>query len=361
MKDVYSSSKIVIDDANPVTAPWGSVNSRVFDAVAAGRLVVSNGILGAHELFGDKMPTFNSTEELHQLLELYLSDPDLLHRKTTALREDVIRYHTYDIRAKELEASLLEIGWAPYQARASPDDTCSPTLPSKPQAINRTHMCVLTRTHPGQNQTIEPLVRSLLLAVDPLPGLTMDVFLFNTDPERYASTLFMETIAKAINTEVGYCGVHVVKGFKTLPLPTCYAYDYTDLTLKYVLDATTCSHILVTNGNNMYELEFVSTVYQHMQQGRHIVGVDFMTHHPRGPTNKINTVVKVAMKRGHIELGGVVVSRAAIQRTNAMFLPQGINTINMFARDFFFFKALLAGLQHDNDVVLVHKTLLHHM
>ena len=272
-----------------------------------------------------------------------------------------MRYHTYDIRAKELEAALLEIGWAPYQARASTDDTCSPRLLQKPQAINTTHMCVLIRTHPGHNQTIEPLVKGLLVAADPLPGLNMNVFLFNTDPKRYASTLFMETLAKAINTEVGHCVVHVVKGFKTLPLPECYAYDYTDLMLKYVIDATTCSHILVTNGDNMYEPEFVSTVYQHMQQGRHIVGVDFRTHHPRGPAKKAHTVVKVAMKRAHIELGGVVVSRAAIQRTKAEFLPQGINTASMFARDFFFFKALFAGLRSNKDLVLVHKVLLHHM
>src|SRR5690606_23910479 len=41
--NLYRSTKIVLDDANHVTKPWASVNSRVFDALAAGCLVITNG------------------------------------------------------------------------------------------------------------------------------------------------------------------------------------------------------------------------------------------------------------------------------------------------------------------------------
>jgi hypothetical protein len=40
---LYKDAKIVIDDANHVTKPWGSINSRVFDATSAGALVITNG------------------------------------------------------------------------------------------------------------------------------------------------------------------------------------------------------------------------------------------------------------------------------------------------------------------------------
>lgn len=43
LPEIYRSSKVVIDDANHVTKPWGSVNSRVFDALACGTLVLTNG------------------------------------------------------------------------------------------------------------------------------------------------------------------------------------------------------------------------------------------------------------------------------------------------------------------------------
>ncbi len=53
LPDVYRRSHFVIDDAASSTKPYGSVNSRVFDALAAGALPLSNGALGMTELFGD--------------------------------------------------------------------------------------------------------------------------------------------------------------------------------------------------------------------------------------------------------------------------------------------------------------------
>ena len=51
--DVYASTRLVIDDAQFPVKRWGSVNCRVFDVLAAGTMVVSNGETGASELFGE--------------------------------------------------------------------------------------------------------------------------------------------------------------------------------------------------------------------------------------------------------------------------------------------------------------------
>jgi GT2 family glycosyltransferase len=68
MPDVYANTKLVIDDANHVTKAWGAVNSRVYDALAAGALVVTNGSSGSNDIFEGQLPTYNSPQELEDLL-----------------------------------------------------------------------------------------------------------------------------------------------------------------------------------------------------------------------------------------------------------------------------------------------------
>jgi hypothetical protein len=43
LPELYRAARVVLDDSNHVTKHWGSVNSRVFDALATGTLVVTNG------------------------------------------------------------------------------------------------------------------------------------------------------------------------------------------------------------------------------------------------------------------------------------------------------------------------------
>ncbi len=66
---VYASSAIAIDDAAVSTKPYGSVNSRVFDALATGTLVVSDNAMGVRELFGDRFPTWDRPEDLVRVVE----------------------------------------------------------------------------------------------------------------------------------------------------------------------------------------------------------------------------------------------------------------------------------------------------
>lgn len=106
---VYHATRIVIDDANHVTKPFGSVNSRVFDALAAGALVVSNGTLGAQETFGDLLPTFETAEELDAVLRRYLGDEALRTDLVVRLQAEVLARHTYDHRAEEFFAILARV------------------------------------------------------------------------------------------------------------------------------------------------------------------------------------------------------------------------------------------------------------
>ncbi len=105
--------KIVVDDANHVTAPWGSVNSRVFDALASGAMIVSNGEIGIKELFGPalaqhglKLPLYTDGKDLVKILDYYLKNDDIRLRTTRVMKEVVYNSHTYRRRAIQL-ADLL--------------------------------------------------------------------------------------------------------------------------------------------------------------------------------------------------------------------------------------------------------------
>lgn len=99
LPDLYASTRIVIDDADIATAPWGSCKSRVFDALAAGCLLITNGALGTQELFGDLVPTFHDRESLTKTLNYWLKHEDKRAERVKLLRELVHKVHSYDRRA----------------------------------------------------------------------------------------------------------------------------------------------------------------------------------------------------------------------------------------------------------------------
>lgn len=109
MPQIYKHTRIVIDDANRATKPYGAVNSRVFDAIAAGKLVLTNGVIGAEETFEGMLPHFENSEELEALLNLYMTDEKAYSDKVAQLRDFVLEKHTYDARAVKLREILSRL------------------------------------------------------------------------------------------------------------------------------------------------------------------------------------------------------------------------------------------------------------
>ena len=104
---VYAATRVVIDDAvNDITKPWGSVNSRVFDALASGALVITNDVKGSNEIFGGKLPAYKTPEELQSLLELYLGNENTRLALVADLRKTVLENHTYNHRTCQLQSIL---------------------------------------------------------------------------------------------------------------------------------------------------------------------------------------------------------------------------------------------------------------
>lgn len=106
--DVYASTELVIDDANRVTKEWGSVNSRVYDALASGVLVITNSESASIEIFDSKLPVYKSKEDLTNKINYYLNNPDEREKLTEELSKIVLENHTYEKRAKQLKNILID-------------------------------------------------------------------------------------------------------------------------------------------------------------------------------------------------------------------------------------------------------------
>lgn len=106
LPEVYASTKIVIDDVNRGAKSFGAVNSRVYDALATGALVITNGAVGAEETFNGQLPVWRSKEELNSLLEFYLNHEDARKEKVRQLQDFVLKNHVYENRARTFKEVL---------------------------------------------------------------------------------------------------------------------------------------------------------------------------------------------------------------------------------------------------------------
>ena len=110
---LYRRAAVVLDDFNHTTVGWGNVNSRLYEALACGALVVTNTDRGLAEVGLSDVPTFGDGVDLNALLESLLADragtADLAARLSATVRT----HHAYPSRAAELLRFLEELGNEP--------------------------------------------------------------------------------------------------------------------------------------------------------------------------------------------------------------------------------------------------------
>jgi GT2 family glycosyltransferase/spore maturation protein CgeB len=105
---VYASATLVLDDTQGPTLPYGALNARVFDALAAGTLPLTNCAAGVHELFDEDFPVWDSRATLRAQLDRLLGDGERREQLVRRYRETVLTKHTYAHRAAQLREILLE-------------------------------------------------------------------------------------------------------------------------------------------------------------------------------------------------------------------------------------------------------------
>lgn len=100
LSGVYGSSRIVLNDHFEDMARWGFANNRLYDAVASGARVISDDVDGIDEIFRGAVRTFNSAQQLAEIL----GDPDGFpdESEMAAISQMVRDEHNFDKRAETL-------------------------------------------------------------------------------------------------------------------------------------------------------------------------------------------------------------------------------------------------------------------
>lgn len=113
---VYNATKVVLDDTAGPTLPYGAVNSRVFDALACGTLVLTNNVAGAEDIFDGMLPSYSNREELRSLLDQFLADAEAREATASELQRIVLERHTYAMRARQFIELIRDRLMAPRVA-----------------------------------------------------------------------------------------------------------------------------------------------------------------------------------------------------------------------------------------------------
>lgn len=102
LPSLYSSAKLVIDHTRERSRP--ALNERVFDALAAGTLPITDNPQGVGEVLGAKLPTYGSRADLRTEINSCLDDSNYRRSIVKDLQNRVLEGHTYDDRAAHLLA-----------------------------------------------------------------------------------------------------------------------------------------------------------------------------------------------------------------------------------------------------------------
>ena len=109
----YSSAAIVLNDHWPDMREFGLISNRIYDALACGAFVVSDHVDGIEGEFDGSVATYETPEELPELLDRYLREPEERRRMAERGRRAVLERHTFAHRVDtilELIDPLLQEG-----------------------------------------------------------------------------------------------------------------------------------------------------------------------------------------------------------------------------------------------------------
>lgn len=109
LPSVYRQARIVLDDFNHTTAPYGNVNSRIFEAIAAGALPITNSSRGLKDLGLSDVPVYRSPSELQHLMEQFHQNDKTRLRIMDGLRRAVVEQHSFEQRARQFNEVVQEI------------------------------------------------------------------------------------------------------------------------------------------------------------------------------------------------------------------------------------------------------------
>jgi hypothetical protein len=234
--------------------------------------------------------------------------------------------------------SLTEIHSTEEEKQPEPQqDTEPPALKYGP------HVCIVARSC-GPESSCAPapgdpkrIVRAFLSSMIAQTYQSWELHLLNGQGG--------EDIFQSLLTELGderlVSGPNAPKAFES----NTWGYEATNHALNELLQAGTknpCAYFLFTNADNLYARTFLETGMPAMAQNRDLIGFNFVTRYVQGEawkpwTNRAMLPMhEPGFTEGHIDLGAVLVSAAAMKETGVRFNPA-----NGALADWRFFAAII--------------------
>lgn len=102
LRKAYSSCKILLNDHWKDMKEKGFISNRLFDGFASGAFIISDNVKGASDIFGDLLVTYDSPEELKNLVDNYLENEDKRNEQAKMGMKLVNTYHTYHNRVEDI-------------------------------------------------------------------------------------------------------------------------------------------------------------------------------------------------------------------------------------------------------------------
>ena len=99
LAEFYRSSKIVLNDHWPDMRSNGFISNRIFDACAAGTLVITDPVNGLEEVFGDAVVVARNQKELAKHVRSFLQNEDKRQAKAAEAHRIAMDGHTFAHRA----------------------------------------------------------------------------------------------------------------------------------------------------------------------------------------------------------------------------------------------------------------------
>ncbi|MBD3169711.1 MAG: tetratricopeptide repeat protein [candidate division Zixibacteria bacterium] len=105
LPELYASTKISLNDHHDDMLREGFLNPRVFDILASGGFVISDKMTGMDKLFEGAVPTYETPEELQQLIDKYLNDDKAREELSARGRQIALKY-SFDYMASQVMKSI---------------------------------------------------------------------------------------------------------------------------------------------------------------------------------------------------------------------------------------------------------------
>jgi len=98
LRKAYSSCKILLNDHWDDMREKGFISNRIFDGFASGAFIISDNVKGADEVFGDALITYETQDELNNLIDHYLNNEEIRIKKSEIVRSLILKHHTFKNR-----------------------------------------------------------------------------------------------------------------------------------------------------------------------------------------------------------------------------------------------------------------------